>query len=167
MRVILLFCVIGLLSGCAATMRISPEDAVYQKIIELPNQSKSAIYEKSRQWFAERFKSARSIIEYENKDEGAIIGNSAMPRPVSVVHIGGGSTISYTMKEEIKDNRVRLTFNNFVAFAPTSVNNITGQVYSGGEMPVLQADLEGLRANLDLLADDLRTYILNKNAESW
>lgn len=165
LRFILLITV--LLHGCAAAFPLKPEETSYQKIIELPAQSKGHIYEKSRQWIAERFKSAKSVIEYENKEEGVIIANNSMTRPESVVHISGGSIITYTMKEEIKDNKARLTFNNFEALVPTTHNALTGQVYGGGIRPVLQGDLEGIHAEFGIIANDLQAYILKGDNKDW
>lgn len=144
-----------LLSGCAASIPVSNEDLTYQTIIEVPSTPKDAIFEKSKQWIAQTFRSAKAVVEYDNREEGVIIGNGSMPRPISLVSTGG-SSITYQMREDIKDGKARLTFDKWAALTPI------------GEMPILQADLEGVRANFSNMSLALQSYILgSKAADKW
>jgi len=142
-------------------MPIKPEDSSYQKVIDLPNQPKEVIFEKSKQWIALTFKSAKAVIEYDSKADGVIIGNGSMPRPVSSINIMGTDTITFTMREDIKDGKVRLTFDRLFALISPSKHTY------GGEYPALEADLEGVKANFDMLAENLQKYILNGNSDNW
>ena len=144
------------LSGCAAAMPVKPEDQTYQKVFELPKQSKEIIFEKSKQWIALNFRSAKSVIEYDNKAEGVIIGNGAVPRPSSVVNPLGGNLITYSMREDIKDEKIRLTF-----------DKLTALVSPGGEFPIVQADLEGMKSSFDSLSEGLQKYIIGENKDNW
>jgi hypothetical protein len=162
MKRLVLICTALFLSGCAAAMPVKQEDMTYQKVIELPKQSKQQIFEKSKQWIASTFKSSKAVLEYDNKDEGVIIGNGSMDRPISAINITGGSLISFNMREDIKDNKARLTFSKFLAIVPPS------QYGPGGERDILSADLEGIRANFDGLAQSLSSYILGgKSNDNW
>lgn len=153
-------------AGCAAATPVKQEDMTYQKVIDLPKQSKDAVFEKSKQWIAVTFKSAKAVIEYDSKSEGVIIGNGSMKRPISAVHISGDGTISYTMREDIKDGKARLLFDNLTAYSPPSYNTITGAL-PGGAGPIMGGDLEGMRLNFDELAASLQKYILNGSGDSW
>lgn len=152
--------------GCAAAAPVKQSDMAYQKILELPDQPRDVIFEKSKQWIAQTFKSAKAVIEYENKNEGVIIGNGSMDRPLSVVNISSGPLILYNMREDIKDNKVRLTFEKFIAFVPASLQ----QSYSmmGPEREIAQADLPGMRTNFDSMSENLKKYILSgKSNDNW
>lgn len=159
--------IVFMLSGCAAAMPVKQEDMTYQKVVEISGVAKDVIFEKSKQWIAHTFKSAKAVIEYDNREEGVIIGNGSMERPISAVNISGGSLISYTMQEDIKDGRVRLTFSRFAAQVPPSYNSITG-TSPGGEYGIRQADLQGMRSKFNALSEDLQQYTLNgKAADNW
>jgi len=152
--------------GCAAAFPVKDEDMTYQKVIDLPKQSKEAIFEKSKQWIALNFKSAKAVIEYDNKAEGVIIGNGSIARPTSSVNITGTGLITFTMREDIKKGRARLTFDRLTARVMPSYNAMTGPL-QGGEYPILQADLEGMRANFDTFAIELQKYVLDGAISNW
>lgn len=70
------------------------------------------------------------------------------------------------MREDIKDNKVRLTFEKFIAFVPASLQ----QSYSmmGPEREIAQADLPGMRTNFDSMSENLKKYILSgKSNDNW
>lgn len=161
MNKFILLTVAIILAGCAGAMPVKFEDMTYQKVIELQGKTKDQIFEKSKQWIASTFKSAKAVIEYENKQEGTIIGNGSMDRPISSINIQSGSLITYNMREDIKDNKVRLTFEKFTAIVPPNYNNI----YStpGGIYDIRQADLDGMRGNFDAMSENLKQYILSNN----
>lgn len=95
----------------------SIEDRTIEKVFEAPGYSKEQIFNSTRIWIAENFKSVKGVgvIEYENKDTGAIIGNGIIPYPY-----GGffeamakeGWEVPFTMRVDIKDQKFRLTFTN-------------------------------------------------------
>ena len=60
-------------------------DASYQQLIQLPGQTKKQIFERSKQWMAKTFVSSKKVIEYENLEEGQIIGNSSADLTFTVV----------------------------------------------------------------------------------
>lgn len=167
MKILAYMIMVFMLSGCAGAMPVRQEDMTYQKVIGIPGVVKDAIFEKSKQWIAATFKSAKAVIEYDNREEGVIIGNGSMERPISAINISGGALISYTMREDIKDGKARLVFNRFAAQVLPSYNSITG-ARAGGEYDILQADLQGMRATFDALSEDLQEYILSgKAADNW
>ena len=102
--------------GCAGLQPpiVTAEDIV--TIVSAPNYSKDQIFSGTKVWIAENFRSAKSVIEHEDKESGVIIGNGAIPYPC----YGGGmecmakSTwrMPFTMRVDIKDQRFRLTFTN-------------------------------------------------------
>jgi hypothetical protein len=112
---IALLVVLLFIGGCAsaAVMRERAEHT-FEKIFDAPGYSKDQIFERSKIWIAENFKSAKAVVEYENKEAGTIIGNGVIPYPCSGFEcIGtGGWKAHFTMRVDIKDQRFRLTFSN-------------------------------------------------------
>jgi hypothetical protein len=90
-------------------------EAPFEKIFEAPGNSKDQIFDGSKVWIAEKFRSAKAVLEYENKEAGTIIGNGMIPYPCSGWKCMGASgwKVMFTMRVDIKDQRFRLTFSNF------------------------------------------------------
>lgn len=121
MKRIALLLVIGLmLSGCATIKGPDitiVENATYQEVIVSPGKSQQQLFEKSKQWLALTFVSSKKVIEYENITEGRIIGNGSSTVTYTVEGLSAGKMVIpqdvlFTMIEDIKDGKVRLTINN-------------------------------------------------------
>lgn len=163
---VMLFALIAL-PGCASLSSVPDnETMIIQHIIDVPGQSKTKIFEKSKMWIAQNFKSAKAVIEYENKEEGVIIGNASITRPASLANITGGGLVRFNVKEEIKDEKARLTFEKFILAVPVTYNTPAG---GGGEFPVsLQADWNGTKDVIKKLTEDLRIYLLKTDiSNNW
>jgi len=78
-------------SGCQTTEQFVPVE--YSSVIGVENKSKNEIYSKARQWFSHHFVSGESVVDYEDKTEGTIIGNG-------ITNIG--TTALGMVKEEIE-----------------------------------------------------------------
>jgi len=61
------------LAGCAGLQPIADADRTFERIVEAPGYSKEQIFNGTKIWIAENFKSAKAVLEYENKDAGTII----------------------------------------------------------------------------------------------
>lgn len=107
-----------MLAGC---MTIKTPDmsaitnAKHQEIIEVPGNTQQKIFEKSKQWIALNFVSAKKVIEYENASEGKIIGNGSATVYFETVGAMTGKIsypipIPFVMVEDIKDGKARMVF---------------------------------------------------------
>ena len=146
--------VVLMLSGCASAIPMNAKETNLQVVIETPGNSKDQIFEKSKQWIARNFRSAKSVIEYENKTEGKIIGNGVINIPQDTIEAMGGvqKTGQFTMIEEIKDGKARLSFENIMVYTPPS--------YNGGERVTMQGEFERFKPALLQLPSDLQAFIL-------
>lgn len=159
-RIFLAVFVIFILSGCTIPRPLTEEESTIQKVVEVPGYNKSQIFERSKMWFAENFKTAKSVIEYDNKDEGILIGKGVMALPVS--DIRAMSTLpwrfKFTVKEEAKDNRFRLTYTNLVVIDGT-----------GSEQAAwTDDDYSKVKPILLKMADDISTSIQSQTKnDKW
>ena len=71
------------LTGCAGLQPITDSDRTFERVVEAPGYSKEQIFNGTKIWIAENFKSAKAVLEYENKDTGTIIGNGIISYPCS------------------------------------------------------------------------------------
>ena len=69
MKIFLLAFLIGL-SGCMTPFK--PIETT--RMEQFPGLKKEQIFNKSRQWFSETFVSGKSVVDYEDKSAGTIIG---------------------------------------------------------------------------------------------
>jgi len=90
------------------------EDRTIEQVFEAPGYSKEQIFSSTKIWIAENFRSSKSVLEYENKDSGTIIGNGIIPYPCSGLGcmVQGDWKVPFTMRVDIKDQKFRLTFTN-------------------------------------------------------
>ena len=154
------------LSGCA-TLKMPDttpiDNASYQEVMDISGQSQKQIFERSKQWMALTFVSAKKVIEYENAEEGKIIGNGSS---TILFKAEGGISgqiiipqgVMFSIIEDVKDNKVRVTINN------VRITDKTGGVGSG-----IYADgWKQLQPELIGLCSSLKTFLLSKpNQSSW
>jgi hypothetical protein len=114
--VVMLMAAIGL-PGCASSADFVMLDQPIAKVYEV-KADKVRIFNVSRQWVAENFRSARAVVEYEDKDAGTLIGNGSIPYPCVDVSswncatLRQSVTLQFTMRLDSKDDRFRLEFTN-------------------------------------------------------
>lgn len=112
-RITILSCTAILLliaSGCATMMgaKATPEMRAYERIIEIPGQTKDQIYIKANSWFVETFNSAESVIEFQDKEAGKIMGKYVFSYAEGVYTY----SVKQTVNISIKDDKVRVIINN-------------------------------------------------------
>jgi len=73
MRKILMAALVVIVSGCAGMQPVSEADRTFDAVFEVQDTSKDKIFTATKIWIAENFRSAKSVIEYENKEEGTLL----------------------------------------------------------------------------------------------
>lgn len=149
---------------------LTEEDRTIVQVYEAPGFTKDQLFTASRMWIAQNFKSADAVIEYENKDEGTIIGNGNMAYPCGgafACMVKADWRVPFTMKVETKDGRIRLTFTNIHLAWPASFNSgIRTNAHDG---PVNQrGDLDKIRPELLKLGDQIVASVGQlKTDDNW
>ena len=78
----------------------------YSEIVQAPELSEGQLYDKCLIWFAEQFKSANEVIQYQNKENSTIIAKGAF------IEESYNLLWRFTLKIECKDGRFRYILNN-------------------------------------------------------
>jgi|AntAceMinimDraft_9_1070365.scaffolds.fasta_scaffold29049_2 hypothetical protein len=105
----LILLIVILFVSCVTYDRaITPEEMkTYEKIFEIPNTNQNELYVRANSWFVNAFKSAESVIQFQDKDAGKIMGKYRLfitiGHPLSLT---AGCTSIITV--DIKDNKARL-----------------------------------------------------------
>lgn len=130
---------------------VPEEERTVVQVFDAPGSSADEVFRASKVWIAENFRSADSVIEYEDPATATIIGNGSIAYPCE-----GGWTcrvraeswrVKFTMKVEAKDGRFRLTFSNVLMSYPP-YNNM-GVSRAGYDEPVAsKEDMDNIRAKL-------------------
>ena len=101
-----------MMSSCSAPKEILPDN--YEKIIEVQEVSKEKLYIKANAWFVETFNSSESVIEFQDKDEGKIIGKYASQTANSGDFYG--QRYRTIISVDIQNNKLRIKFYNAQVF---------------------------------------------------
>lgn len=122
---------IALFSGMTLAESATPQEladinAPVEQVFDAPGYSKDQLFNASRIWIAQNFRSGKAVVEYESKEEGTIVGNGTIAYPCK----GGFDCMSkpdwrvrFTMRVDIKDGKFRLTFSNMNLTWPASYNS--------------------------------------------
>lgn len=96
---------------------LTEEERTVVQVYEAPGYTRDQIFDSTKMWVAENFKSAEAVLDYEDKDTGTIIGNGnmvidvPMQKGVSYYSVYRGR-VGFKMKVETKDGKMRISFTN-------------------------------------------------------
>jgi hypothetical protein len=166
MKIVALMLVL-LFSGCAAYKPLPRQEMVIWKTIEVPGMTRDRIFENSKIWITRHLYAKEKIITAADRNTGIIIANGYIDYPASG-ELGAIEktqyTISFTMREEIRDSRATFTFYDLMLDIPKYYRYNRWwpmQEYSGGySVPIEEkADFEAARRGLPDIADRLADYL--------
>jgi hypothetical protein len=139
------FVFVSLFAGCVSFEKVADPNAEISKVYDVAL-TKDEIYDLALQFIAENFKSAKSVLEYQDKEAGRIIGNGT----TSINDGFMGRPASFTMVIDIKDGRYRVSYKSLEYQAATQVpwGPITAKV-----------PYDDMVKQLDSLGDGLYSYL--------
>ena len=159
-----------LLSACASMAPVADADRELVVVHDVPGVTKDRIFESSKIWIAENFRSAKKVIEYENKKDGVLIGNGAIKFPCSGIECIAKNDwqARFTMRMDMKDNKVKLSFTNIGLYWPPSYSVTSGGL-SGYDGPVnTQGDMTAIKGALHDTGNSLvRSLKAGKASQNW
>ncbi len=160
---------IFILSGCTGLQPVSEADITVERVVEAKGSSKDIIYESTKMWIAENFRSAKAVLEYENKEAGKLIGNGSIKYPCSGFDCMAKNDwrVLFTMRVDVKDDKFRLTFTNLRLKWPPSYNGLSAQ--PGYEGPIAtQGALNDVKPVLLKMGDDMVSFLgSSENSSDW
>ena len=153
--------------GCAG-MQARPSENL-EKIVEIPGFTKNQIFDQTKIYIAENFKSAKAVLEYENKETGTIIGNGRIPFPT-----GGGIeavalkewTAPFTLRIDIKEERFRCTFTNIAIEWPATYGRFA--MPAGGRSVFYAQEFERISREILNIPSAIESSIKrSKTKDNW
>lgn len=113
-------------ASAATPAQLAEINKPVEQVFEAPGYDKAQIYGSTKVWIAENFRSAKAVMEYENKEEGTLIGNGVIPYPCKGFLDCLGKPewkVRFTMRVDTKDEKFRVTFSNINLIWPGAVYN--------------------------------------------
>ncbi len=105
-----------LIAGCGMTADhrpAAPEDLTVRRVWPVPGYSKDKLFDAARTWVAKSFSTDLDVIQYANRREGIVVGETFIPyQRRESMGLAGNYDLRFTITVEVKKDRVRTTFTN-------------------------------------------------------
>jgi hypothetical protein len=164
--------VIVAMSACATTQNILPPDQLkLQEVITLDStRTKDELYVSCMEWMARTFRSAKDVIQYEDKAAGMIVGKGSVIatgkpyKTILFVYNAASSAYSsniylrFTITLEVKDAKVRVTLDQISSWVETSTSEAAVETLKM---------FEAAKPDLQSIIDDLKTSLSTPQQEDW
>lgn len=112
MRKILLLAIALLVITCGL---MAQEPISFEKVIKVDSVKSNAIYNGLKEWIGMNYRSAKSVIEVDDKEAGLIIISPRTSYSMGKLqYICYDGTIKHTIKFQIKDGRFKIVVTNFI-----------------------------------------------------
>ena len=170
-KAIIVISVLAMLAlvSCASTSNVdfSALTEGVQKVIEVPNESKDALFVKANNWAVSAFNSADSVIEFSDKESGTITGKYTMKFQGNAwnLKLGGWKVSPLTLMEiNIKEGKARIT----LKLVGVDLYNGYG-VKSSGDLKTnfVQEDADILMMKWDNLITDFEKALTKTVSDDW
>lgn len=160
------------LVGCATLP--TPTDKKMEditEVIDVPAKSKEQIFEGSKIWIAQSFKSANNVIQYADKGTGSIIGKGNIQYPCDgFIDCGafGNDRVNFTIKIDSKDNKARVSISDVTR---TNLTYVQGGYNAniGKEFPInIVEHQQKIATKLKGVIDQYKKAITTSNiSDNW
>lgn len=128
-----------LLGACAGLEPIPDSAKTFDAVYEANGANKDVIYNGAKLWIAENFRSAKSVIDLENKEDGLIIAKGNIKYPCDDFDCRLRKSqwrVSFTMRIDVKEQRFKLTFSNLILARP-----LEEELWMQGDMDAIRPKL--------------------------
>ena len=160
-RISLFLLLLSILISCAGMEKALESELTIQKVFEAPGFSKDHIYNQTKIWIAQNFRSSKAVIEHDDKESGLLIGNGIIQYPCKKgldCLVKADWKVRFTIRVDVKNERFRLTFKNLSFLWP-----------EGNEIPVsIQSDIDIIKPELLNFGDQIILSLKqSKQKDSW
>ena len=160
------FCLLIATCLCSCfSLKLAPiTQTTFEKIIDAPNVSKNDLYISVNEWFVKQFTSAKSVIQFQDKEEGKIVGKY-------VSELTSCETMSYYFEStqiisvDIRENKIRLSITNpCIAYGMKNAYGVRSPLGACVNTATEESQLS-MNRSWENLAHSLEEYV--NNSSSW
>jgi hypothetical protein len=120
LSLITLLLAIGCATPTQTTKFATEQELKHESVVTFPGITKQVAFDRAMKWIANNFKSAKSVIEYQDKESGSIVGNGTIPAgQLSFLWIKEPVRLTFTMNVDIRDSKMRIKFRNLAIIVGT------------------------------------------------
>lgn len=106
---------LSIVSFFMASGLMAQEPISFEKVIQVDSVKKNDIYNGLKEWIGMNYRSAKSVIEVDDKEAGLIIISPRKDYSIGKLqYMCYDGTIKYTIKFQIKEGRFKVTITNFI-----------------------------------------------------
>src|SRR5690606_19003011 len=148
---------------------LSEADRTFSSVVEAPGYTKDQIYQATKVWIAENFRSAKSVIELDSEKDGVIIGNGVIKYPCSGISCIAKNDwkVPFTMRVDMKDQKFRISFSNIRLTWPASYSSGISSAAHDGPVST-QGDMNAIKPILLNFGNEiLSSMTTNKSKSNW
>jgi len=155
-RIISIPLAILLFIGCAGVnlTEVKPEERNQTYIFEI-EMNKSQLFDKIIEWMARTYNSSKDVIQMQDKNNGKIIGKGV----TSFLNIYVEIPCEYTVTIDVRDNKYRIIFENFIG--------LWGQFRNNPQPVTDKGSLDQLKIKTKAIADSSYSYITKKSNDDF
>jgi hypothetical protein len=110
----------------AQSLPVDPDTKLitYSEVVETPGVNKNELYVRANTWFTRTFKSAKSVLELQDKEAGKLIGKGLLSVMVKVPIVGAtdAGTVATTITILCKDGKYKYVIDNLSHERPYGPN---------------------------------------------
>jgi hypothetical protein len=155
---------LALLSGCGQLVKVPEKERMIRQVFEV-QLPKNEIYDRALDWCAKKLVNVNDDIVVKDRDKGKIIAKGT-GKYSEYFDFLVDRQFSYNLTIEIKDQRYRVTFDNFIVYYDER------QIRSS---PMeFRTEIDKIRKKMNGLMDSLREYVSRgvagkeeKKEEEW
>lgn len=94
---------------------LPPQGIIYSEVIEIPNSTKEALYNKAHVWFSKTYQNVNRVLKRKEIEKGMLIGYSSFKyaAPGALTKEAKDRDINYKVKLQAKKGKLEYTISNF------------------------------------------------------
>lgn len=150
----------------------------YTEVVQVGGIDSKELFVRAKEWLALTFVSSESVIEFEDKEAGKIIGNGNIDA-IGISQFVDYGIVKFRIEIQVKDNRYKYSFNNIRHKKPYTHSYYTPEVLTemkagGGINTMGQKSWDSIRSNaytdLGTLIESLKAYMTrtsDRSSDDW
>ncbi len=146
---------LAILSGCGTLVKVPEKERMVRQVF-MVNLPKNEIYDRALDWCAKKLVNVNDDIVVKDRDKGKIIARGT-GKYSEYFEFLVDRQFSYNLAIEVKDNRYRVTFDNFIVYYDERQIRSSPLEY--------RTEFDKVRKKMNVLMDGIRDYVSRGVAE--
>ena len=163
---VILSVLVVMLTSCTTmgSEKASPELLSMAVVIDVPGSSHDDLFVKANSWMVDTFKSAKSVIQYTDKEAGIVKGKYVQRLPFGL--LGDYMDVTSTVTVEIKEGKARVSFGDANYSQTVTVYSMGGSTSTKEGVVEDLKTITKVRSDWEMLAVSLESA-LTSQAKNW